>query len=282
MKRRGGFKGWSQGRAGPQQLMRGAEAAEAAGAPGPFLSRQQRTPCGRGAAGVRIPGLPWAPGEDTCVLTLCGQQFTCANGMCPFRVEAAKSEAPALCSPSAWKDRPRRQDSVGHTPGPPRGGEASIGGMSHPSERLSQERRAVGGENLEVGFLVPLESWREFIQGGRECMKRLWVSQAERVPAEGSWVRRFGVRPGSGVGARPELGVGACSASHQGDARGRMPGVALWPCEVPGRGQEGPAGPARAVCCAIGRGRGGGTWGTFLAPRSTPTPRGRRLGHSHT
>lgn len=210
------------------------------------------------------PGLPWAPGEDTCVLTLCGQQFTCANGMCPFRVEAAKSEAPALCSPSAWKDRPRRQDSVGHTPGPPRGGEASIGGMSHPSERLSQERRAVGGENLEVGFLVPLESWREFIQGGRECMNGLWVSQAERVPAEGSWVRRFGVRPGSGVGALPELGVGACSASRQGDARGRMPGVALWPCEVPGRGQEGRAGLARAVCH-----RAGARWrgvGNVLSP----------------
>lgn len=228
------------------------------------------------------PGLPWAPGEDTCVLTLCGQQFTCANGVCPFRVEAAKSEAPALCSPSAWKDRPRRQDSVGHTPGPPRGGEASIGGMSHPSERLSQERRAVGGENLEVGFLVPLKSWREFIQGGCECMKGLWVSQAERVPAEGSWVRRFGVRPGSGVGARPELGVGACSASRQGDARGCMPGVALWPCDVPGRGQEQPAGPARVVCCAIGRGRGGEAWGTFSAPRSAPTPRGCRLRHSHT
>lgn len=142
----------------------------------------------------------------------------------------------------------------------------------HPSERLSQERRAVGGENLEVGFLVPLESWREFIQGGRECMKRLWVSQAERVPAEGSWVRRPGVRPGSGVGALPELGVGACSASRQGDARGRMPGVALWPCEVPGRGQERPAGLARAVCHRAGA-RWRGVGNVSSPPVCTDTPR---------
>lgn len=129
----------------------------------------------------RYPGLPRAPGEDTRIQTLCSQQSTSANDVRPFQVEAGTSEVPALCSPSAWKDRPRRQDGVSQTPESPRGGESSIRGTSRQERALeptASGRR--GRELLEVGFLGAHQIIeRVFIQWGCECIKRLWVTEVK-------------------------------------------------------------------------------------------------------
>lgn len=126
-----GFQRLVPGQSRPQQLVRGAEAAEAAGAPGPCLSRQQRTPRGRGAAGVRIPGPPVGPwGGHVCpdplrpTMHMCkwrvslpgrGCQERGASSLLPLRLEGPP-EAAGWRGPHPWATAWRRGLHRGHAP----------------------------------------------------------------------------------------------------------------------------------------------------------------------